>query len=296
MGGLKKNDLVSVCIPTYNGENFIEETIGSVRKSSYQTIEIIIFDDCSSDHTREIIGRIRDNRIRLFSNEERLGVPANWNRAVHEARGDCICFLNHDDLISPFWLSYVLRILKANPRIGWVVSAFHVIDRKGSLQNVVMRFPENRAYTPAESFPVVARLDGLGPGFVARKNILSEIGFFDKTMGPGADNELFLRLAARYDMFFSTTPHTSWRRHTSNLSHKWVPFEQVKDGLRLLKKIFNDPDLPLELKRSTGAAYFYFYAKILKKIHSLLQKGDLESVQKILTILNSDGPDPSEIQ
>lgn len=285
MGRLKTKDLVSVCIPTYNGESFIEETVRSVRNSSHQAIEIIITDDRSADCTQEIIKGIKDDRVRLICNEERLGVPANWNRAVREAKGDWICFLNQDDLISPFWLSYVLQIFKANPRIGWVVSAFHVIDKKGCLHRMIARFAENRAYAPIESFPVVARQNGLGPGFVARKNILSEIGFFDEAMGPSADNELFMRLAAKYDMFFSTTPHTSWRFHADNLTHKWGLLEQVEDGLKILKKTFNDPDLPVELKKIAGETYAYFHSKVRKAAQSLQQNGDPVLAQKILSLL-----------
>jgi hypothetical protein len=110
-------------------------------------------------------------------------------------------------------------------------------------------------------------------------------------MGPSADNELFMRLAAKHDMFFSTTPHTYWRVHAGNLTHKWGSLEQTEDGFNILKKTFNDPHLPLALKKTANETYIYFHAKVLKTAQSLLQKGDQVSAQKILSILGRSGLD-----
>ena len=149
---------------------------------------------------------------------------------------------------------------------------------------------------PNEIFPVIAKQDGLGPGFVVRKKILADIGYYDERMGPSADNELFMRLGAKHPMFFSTTPHTTWRLHSDNLTHKWKLIDQTKDGLKILKKIFFDYNLPLELIKYSNETYISFYSKVLNNVRFLLNQGDWKTAQKILSILSKEDIIPSEIE
>jgi 8-oxo-dGTP pyrophosphatase MutT (NUDIX family) len=85
---------------------------------------------------------------------------------------------------------------------------------------------------------------------VARREILEELGYYDADAGPQADNDLFLRLAARHSLYYSAAyPHTSWRLHADNLSHRWSHTEQMLQGTRTLDKVFSDPCLPQELRQ-----------------------------------------------
>lgn len=79
---------ISVGIPTYNGEQFIAESIWSVLDQTVQDLQLIVVDDRSTDATVEIVRFLRDPRIVLYENEVRLGIPANWNRAVSLASGE----------------------------------------------------------------------------------------------------------------------------------------------------------------------------------------------------------------
>ena len=81
--------LISVIIPAFNAELYIQEALESVCNQSYVNIEIIVIDDGSSDKTREIIERFEDNRIRLISRENR-GLIATLNEAIEISRGDYI--------------------------------------------------------------------------------------------------------------------------------------------------------------------------------------------------------------
>lgn len=276
---------VSVCIPSYNAARTIGETIKSVLDSMYSGLEIIVNDDASTDNTREIVEAFRDERVHFFGNESNLGPVKNWNRALKRASGEFVGLLNHDDLYGPFWLTRAVHVLDKYPHIGWVASAHLIINGEGRTLRVLSRFPETREYSRSEAFLRVARLDGLGPGHIVRREILEQVGYYDEEAGPSADSDLFLRLASRYLLYYSTYPHTAWRRHADNLTHRWGIVEQIADGLKILNKAFSDDALPEELRQCKRSCYTYYYQKVLDRARELLQRGDLETVQHLIRLL-----------
>lgn len=90
--------LVSIVMPTWNCARFIGESIESVRRQSYRNWELLVVDDCSSDNTEEIVMSFGDSRIRYIRNAVNSGAAVSRNRALKEARGRWIAFLDSDDL------------------------------------------------------------------------------------------------------------------------------------------------------------------------------------------------------
>jgi len=101
MSVLISEPLVSVCIPSYNNEKYIAETIQSVLNQTYSNFEIIIVDDHSIDKTIEVINRFSDKRIVLYQNTVNLGMHGNWNKVLSLANGEYIKLLCGDDIIYP---------------------------------------------------------------------------------------------------------------------------------------------------------------------------------------------------
>ena len=110
------DELVSVIMPNYNSERFIDETINSVLSQTYQNWELLIVDDCSTDKSVEIIKSYcdRDLRIKLFVNEKNSGAAASRNRALRESTGKWIAFLDSDDLWLPEKLEKQLAFMVDN--------------------------------------------------------------------------------------------------------------------------------------------------------------------------------------
>ena len=78
--------LVSVCIPVYNGEKYIGETIESVLKQTFKDFELVVCNNCSTDHTLDVVSKYQDPRIRVVTNEQNVGMVGNWNVCLKEAR------------------------------------------------------------------------------------------------------------------------------------------------------------------------------------------------------------------
>ncbi|MGZ4042744.1 MAG: glycosyltransferase family 2 protein [Bacteroidia bacterium] len=94
---MQNGPLVSICIPVYNGNKYIDETILCCINQSYKNLEIIISDNCSTDKTVEYINKYNDPRIKIFSNETNIGLVANYRKALTYATGKYMAFLGADD-------------------------------------------------------------------------------------------------------------------------------------------------------------------------------------------------------
>lgn len=104
--------LVSIIMPSWNTANFITESIESVKNQTYTNWELLIVDDCSTDNSDEIVKPfLEDSRIKYFKNEKNSGAALSRNRALREAKGEWIAFLDSDDLWKPTKLERQLKFM-----------------------------------------------------------------------------------------------------------------------------------------------------------------------------------------
>lgn len=109
------SELVSIIMPSYNTARFIKETVESVLLQSYTNWELLIVDDCSTDDTDDVVAQLLgDSRIKYIKNSENSGAAESRNRALREAKGKWIAFLDSDDLWEPFKLEKQIAFMKNN--------------------------------------------------------------------------------------------------------------------------------------------------------------------------------------
>ena len=109
------NDLVSIIMPSYNTAQYIAESIRSVQAQTYETWELIIVDDCSTDNSDEIVAPfLSDQRIRYLKNSANSGAAISRNYALREAKGRYIAFLDSDDLWLPEKLERQIAFMERN--------------------------------------------------------------------------------------------------------------------------------------------------------------------------------------
>lgn len=135
------NELVSVIMPSYNTADYISDSIKSVISQTYQNWELIIVDDCSTDNTDDIVSYFSDNRIKYMKNKKNMGAAATRNRALREAKGEWIAFLDSDDLWLPNKLEKQINFMKDN---GYVFSYhnYEKIDENNENLNVIVTGPK----------------------------------------------------------------------------------------------------------------------------------------------------------
>lgn len=132
--------LVSIVTPAYNCADFITETIRSVQNQTYTNWEMLIVDDCSSDHTREVIESIsaQDPRVRYLCLETNSGAAMARTRAMQEARGEYIAFLDSDDLWLPEKLERQIAFMTENG-YAFTSTAYEHVDDAGNPMGVVKK-------------------------------------------------------------------------------------------------------------------------------------------------------------
>lgn len=121
---------VSVCIPVYNGEAYLAETIRSILEQSWRDFELVILENNSTDRSAEIAASFRDPRIRLERNRETLSQGDNWNRAVELCRAPLVKLVCADDLLHPRCLELQVPPMRDDPALALVASRRHMVDEQ----------------------------------------------------------------------------------------------------------------------------------------------------------------------
>lgn len=140
------SDLVSIISPSYNCEKFIGKTIESVLAQTYQNWELIIVDDCSTDNTDTVVADYHDNRIRYLKNNKNSGAAVSRNKALREAKGRWIAFLDSDDLWLPEKLEKQIHFMKTND-YHFSYTNYEEIDENGNKLGVKITGPKKISKT-----------------------------------------------------------------------------------------------------------------------------------------------------
>ena len=147
MNSSNDNPVVSVIMPAYNAEKYIEEAIKSVLNQTFSELELLVLDDCSTDGTFKLVSGIanKDSRIQLHKNEKNMGVARTRNKGIDLARGKYIAFLDSDDI----WHNEKIMkqiTLAENSESCIVYSSYALIDEEGNHKNADYIVPEQTDY------------------------------------------------------------------------------------------------------------------------------------------------------
>ncbi len=177
----RKDGLVSIVIPVYNGAEFLEETVRSVQNQTYTNWELLLVDDCSGDGSRDLMERLakEDTRIRCLFQEKNAGAAQARNRGIREATGSYLSFLDADDLWVAQKLEKELSFLKEK-QAEFVFSGYEFADEAGRGTGKVVKVPAKLTYrqalknTTIFTSTVLFHLDKLGKELVSMPDVKSE--------------------------------------------------------------------------------------------------------------------------
>lgn len=144
----KSGDKVTIVTPSWNSEKYIEETIQSVQMQTYQNWEMIIVDDCSTDHTVEIVNEIamRDHRIKILVQKKNAGAAKARNRSTLEGVGRFVAYLDADDRWKSEKLAKQVAFMKEKD-CGFSCTSYEVIDDNGKSKNKYIHMLPKVNYT-----------------------------------------------------------------------------------------------------------------------------------------------------
>ena len=196
---------VSVIMPTYNRAEFLRSAIESVLKQTFKDLEIIVSDDKSTDHTRELVKSFKDRRIKYMLNNSKRGPSATRNTAILASEGEYIAFLDDDDEWLPDKLQRQVEVLDKSPSnvCGVYSNRFFIEKKTGKIISVIPKTEEvkgNLLYQLAIKSPIHTST------VVIRKLCLDEIGLFDETISYMEDRDMWIRLSMNWEFEYISSP------------------------------------------------------------------------------------------
>ncbi len=129
--------LVSIGVPVYNGEHYLPQALDSLLPQTYSNLEIIIFDNASTDSTRNVCQQYvkRDARVHYYRNDRNLGAARNYNLTVVKAKGKYFKWAAHDDLCEPTFIERCVEVMESDPHVSLAYPKTAIIDAEGKFKN-----------------------------------------------------------------------------------------------------------------------------------------------------------------
>ncbi len=248
---MSSQPLISICIPAYNAEKFINETLESILNQTYQNLEIIITDDCSKDQTVSIINSFSDKRIKFYQNEKNLGVEGNWNKALQQATGKYCKMMGADDILYSNCISEQLNVFEnaENKDVVLVTSHKNVINQDGKLI-MTRKFPGNGKYKGIKALKKSlhrgTNVIGEPVAGLFRKEILEKSGYYNGENLYMIDMDLWGKILKHGDLYVVNKVLYAFRISTNSLSTN-IGFAQVKLFNTFVDKLFADKDFQINV-------------------------------------------------
>lgn len=246
------NDLVSIIMPSWNTGRFISESIDSVLAQTYKNWELIIVDDCSTDNTDEVVSAYQDPRIRYFKNEQNSGAALTRNRAIREAKGEWIAFLDSDDLWRPEKLEKQISFMKENNYV-FSYHDFDKIDEESQPLHVYVTGPEIVTKRKMYNYGYPGCLT-----FMYSAKAMGEIQI--KDIKKNNDYAILLKLCKKADCYLLPENLARYRIRKKSISH-----DKLTKKLRSHYDLFHSCDEKPTLVAFWFACWNMFYGVLKKK-------------------------------
>lgn len=235
--------LVSVIMPVYNCDRYISQAVESILAQTYQSYEIIVIDDGSTDNTRLALQPYFEAIRYVY--QENQGVSVARNHGISLARGELIAFLDADDFFLPDKLAAQVGVFDAQPNLGIVHSGWRRVNQQGDTINDETPWD----YVPKLDLEGWLRWKPIGTmgTLMFRRDWLQRVGSFEPGLGQAEDVDLVLRLAlhgCETDWLRQST--VCYRQHDRNTMRDGV--SQARSINRVLDKFFASESLPLGIQ------------------------------------------------
>jgi len=273
--------LVSVIVTTYNHAAYIGAAIQSALDQDYSNIEVIVIDDGSTDETAERIQAF--GRDVVCVRQDNRGVAASRNAGMSKARGNLLAFLDGDDLWEPGKLSAQVIAAEAQPQSGLIVCDGVLFDDSGILQASIMAPVVRARLGVAEAVTswcyrefVQQNLVATCSQAVTRREVIEKVGMSDRRVSDASDWDLYLRIAARYEVTFLRQSLMRWRYLKESVSGsgalrqmRWMPnaIAVLRKQLREGPEMFRAEVLAALRERIvSGGSAIYQYGRETDKV------------------------------
>jgi glycosyltransferase involved in cell wall biosynthesis len=227
--------LVSIVLPTFNGEKFIAAAIESCLQQTYRHFELIIVNDCSTDNTSTILKEWahKDGRIKVVTNNQNKKLPASLNNGFQHASGELFTWISDDNYFAPHALQTLVSELQNSERTDIVYSSYYFIDEPGNIQDSFGYIPEELLFKCSP-----------GACFLYKREVHEQLGGFDTQKFRMEDMDFWLRAATMFRYKYIDQKNLYfYRKHTNSLT----------------AAIFSNEHIYKEYRRDHLLSFAYFF-------------------------------------
>lgn len=208
-GEHEKVPKVSIIMPVYNGEKYLEEAIQSILLQTFQDWELWLVNDCSTDSSLKIMEKYagENDKIQIITNPENYQLPRSLNIGFRHARGTYLTWTSDDNFYQPDAVEVMVRELENHPDYGLVCCDVDYLFEDGSVM--------------AHRFPDASRLyleNVVGACFLYRREVLETVGEYDPTMFLVEDYDYWLRISQKYPVVHIPRCLYQYRFHKQSLT------------------------------------------------------------------------------
>ncbi len=214
--------MISVILPVFNGEKYLQQSIRSILEQTYENWELIIVNDCSTDNTEEIAQRYAkiDKRIRVINNLENKKLPASLNIGFSNAKGQYFTWTSDDNAYAKDAFEKLRKNLIDN-NVDFVFSDYQVIDEEDYILY-------NQVTGPVEELPYY---NNVGACFLYKKEIQEHLKGYNVNKFLVEDYDFWLRVYWKYKMLHISESLYFYRIHAKSLTSerkKEVELAEIK--------------------------------------------------------------------
>lgn len=232
------NPLVTIMIPTYNQSAYLQDSVRSALAQDYVHLEVIISDDCSTDHTADVARRFADDqRLKYYRNDKNLGKTANYRHCLYDlARGEWVLNLDGDDYLTDgHYISHAMREIGRHENVVLFTAGVKEINPEKFRSSYIHRLVTKQICA-----------DGINLFFnwhrykiphltsLYHRPTACRIGFYERDIS-STDWESLLRLVLHGNVIMSERIAGVWRRHGNNLSLA-MDYNQFKANFDFIEK------------------------------------------------------------
>lgn len=207
---------VSIIIPTYNGYNYINETIESCLKQTYKNLEIIVIDDGSTDGTRDLL-LAYEGKIKLIFNNKNLGIVKNINQSINNITSDFFMFLGHDDVLPINHIELMVCEFEANT-VGVHCNSM-LINGLGEEKGFSRNDSIQQLKTANCLFEL--SLDNFisSCGMLQKTSVFKSLGGWDESYLHYGEWLYYIKALEVGDIKYTTKTYAYYRRHDNNITN-----------------------------------------------------------------------------
>jgi glycosyltransferase involved in cell wall biosynthesis len=211
---MSESPMLTVILPVYNAEKFLELAISSVLNQTFKNFELLIINDGSTDESDKIIGSFNDSRIRYTINEENIKLIRTLNKGIDLAKGKYLARMDADDICLPTRFQRQINYLEKNPNVGVCGTHFITFNEDGE-EHLTAYSSESHEI----KFNLLRDCHFCHPTIMFRKSVLENPSVrYNLTYPHAEDYKLWIELSEKTEFHNIPTPLLKYRHHSNNIS------------------------------------------------------------------------------